>query len=528
MNKKLILNNLFNSIDMKINLFTSSLIIATVALLSSCEKDIPTGMSIEAYSFKTLDEDGGTWKPILISSGSDFTVGVPSDVASDAYKQELSDLKSKTGQLTEEQKEAVEYWGVNSLIRWNEIASEMAAKYNLPPTPNPDGTYPAPDPNNPSAYPNFPFAHPQYTCRMYAYWGTAQFDALISVWNAKYQYNRPAPYKVDASIATLLPENDLPGYPSEDAAIAAVSEVILSAMFPLEKDYILQKSQELKNARLWAGMNVNSDILAGDSLGRAVAAKFIDRGKTDGMKSAQCPKPISDSIKNAAIARFGWSWKNLETPERPVGLTPLFSKVKTWFLPDVESVRPPVPPAPGSPEFIEATDELKDYMKNLTKDEENLAYFWNDGPSSYTPPGHWNRFAKEYIVRDQMNPLRTARVYAYLNTAMEDAGIACWDAKYYYHYPRPSGADTEIKTIIGIPSFPSYSSGHATFSGAGCTVLSYFFPDGASEFESLAHDAADSRVYARIHYRFDSESGMTAGVSVGTFSVDAAKEDGAD
>ncbi|MEO6167363.1 MAG: phosphatase PAP2 family protein [Chitinophagales bacterium] len=507
---------------------TTILIVTVAAFLQSCQQDIPTGISMQPYTFTSLDEDGGTWKTVLLSSGNELGVATPADANSDLYKQELADLKTTMSKLTDDQKKAVEYWGTNSLIRWNEIAREMAAKYNMPPTPNPDGTYSSPDPTNPGKYPYFPFAHPQYTSRMYAYWSAAQFDALISVWNQKYTYNRPAPFKADASIQTLLPKNDLPGYPSEDAAIAAVSEVILSAMFPLEKEYILEKSQELKNARMWAGMNVASDISAGDSLGRAVAAKFIDRAKTDGMSKAQTPKPISDSIKNAAIANFGWSWKNLEIPERPVGLTPLFSKVKTWYIPSVEAVRPPPPPAPGSPEFLIATDELKGYMKKITKEQEDMAYFWSDGPGTDTPPGHWNRFAGENIVQDQLNPLRTARVYAYLNMAEEDAGISCWDTKYYYHYPRPSGADEEIKTIIGIPSFPSYTSGHATFSGAGCAVLSYFFPENSGQFQQWAEDATNSRIYSRIHYRFDGEVGLTSGKAIGNYAVEAARNDGAD
>ena len=505
----------------------SIFIISLTVFLQACNKDIPTGMNMQPYTFKSLDENGGDWKPVLLSSGSELTVSAPADVTSAAYQQELSDLKTTISQLTDDQKATVEYWGTNSLIRWNEIASELAAKYNMPPTPNPDGTYSTPDPANPGKYPYFPFAHPQYTCRMFAYWGAAQYDALISVWHEKYTFNRVAPYKADASISTLLPKNELPGYPSEDAAIAAVSEVVLSAMFPLEKDYIISKSTELKNARMWAGMNVASDIAAGDSLGRAVAAKFIDRAKTDGMKNAQTPKPISDSIKNAAIATYGWSWKNLETPERPVGLTPLFSKVKPWFIPSVEALRPAAPPAPGSAAFITATNELKDYMKNLTKDEADIAYFWADGPGTYTPPGHWNRFAKEYIVQDQLNPLRTARVYAYLNMAMEDAGISCWDTKYHYHYPRPAGADESIKTIIGIPSFPSYTSGHSTFSGAACSVLTYFFPEGSAQFQQWATDASNSRIYARIHYRFDCEVGLSTGITIGNYAVDAAKADGA-
>ena len=60
--------------------------------------------------------------------------------------------------------------------------------------------------------------------------------------------------------------------------------------------------------------------------------------------------------------------------------------------------------------------------------------------------------------------------------AMHDAAVGCWDAKYVYFNPRPSQMDPELKTIIGLPNFPSYTSGHSTFSAAAAEVLSYLFP----------------------------------------------------
>lgn len=503
-------------------------LLGTIAFIQSCQQDIPTGMSIEPYSFKSIDENGGTWKPVLLTSSSQIGIVDAEDVTSAAYQQELADLKTTMGALTGDQKAAIEYWGTNTLIRWDEIADELASKYNLPPTPNADGSYPAPDQNNPAHYPNFPFAHPPYTCRMYAYWAGAEFDALISAWYQKYHYNRPAPYKTDASITPLLPKNDLPSYPSEDAVIASVSATILSAMFPLEKDYLIAKATECKNTRMWAGMNVASDIAAGDSLGKAVATQFLNRSKTDGMKYAAVSKAVSDSLTNAAQAQFGWHWQNLETPQRPIGITPFFGHVKTWFVPSLEAVRPGPPPAPGSQEFIDAVNELKGYQDKLTTEQRDIALFWADGPSTYTPPGHWNRFAADYIIQNQLNPLRTARVFAYLNMSMMDAGISCWDTKYYYHYPRPAGADPSIKTLIGIPSFPSYTSGHSTFSGAACAVLTHMFPEGSAQFKEWADEASNSRKYARIHYSFDCQAGLDAGVAIGGYAVEVAKQDGAE
>lgn len=500
----------------------------TATLFWACEKDYPNSTDIETYDFASLDEAGSRWKPILLDSAGQKGIPAPADITSAAYRAELDALKSASAQISFDQQEAIRYWGSNALIRWNEIACELAAKYNLPASPNADGTYSSANSANPSQYPYFPFAHPPYTSRMLAYWSTAQFDALIATWHFKQKFNRPAPYKTDASITTRLPQNALPSYPSEGAVIAAVSQAILTAMFPLEKDYLAAKAAEHKNSLQWAGVNVASDITAGDSLGRAVAQVFINRSKTDGMKNAQAPKAVSDSLRDAAQAKWGWHWENLETPQRPVGITPLFGRVKPWCIPNVQAVRPVPPPAPGSAEFEKAAKELKDIADNLTDEQRKIANFWSDGLGTYTPPGHWNRFAGELMVKYRYNPLRSARTFAYLNMAVMDAGVSCWDAKYYYHYPRPSQAIPGFKTILGIPNFPSYTSGHSTFSAAAATVLGHIFPAEKATCEAWAEEAGLSRVYAGIHFRFDSEVGKTQGKAVGQYAVNRAKLDGAE
>lgn len=505
-------------------------LIALSALLafSACQKDIPTYIPFEAYDFASLDEDGGSWVPLLLNNPTEIGLPAPADVSDPDYLAELEALKAKSDNPSVDQLEAIEYWSCNALIRWNEIARELAAKYNLIPAPNPDGTYSLPDPANPGAYPNFPFAHPPYTCRMLAYWSAAQFDALIATWAYQYQFNRPAAYQVDEGVKTHLPENGLPGYPSEGAVVAAVSKAILTAMFPLEKDFLEKKAEEHLNSLQWAGMNVESEIVAGDSLGRAVAALFLERAKGDGMKNAQAPKPVSDSLRDAAQAKWGWHWVNEEDPPRPVGLTPLFGMVKPWCIPNIESVRPGPPPAPGTPEYQANVDELVEISKKLTAEQRRIANFWADGLATYTPPGHWNRFAADMMIKYRDNPLRSARAFAYMNMAIMDAGISCWDAKYYYHYPRPTQVIPGFKAILGVPNFPSYTSGHSTFSAAAATVLAHIYPADRAQFDAWAEEAAISRVYAGIHFRFDAEVGTEQGKAVGAYAVEMAMQDGAE
>jgi hypothetical protein len=89
-----------------------------------------------------------------------------------------------------------------------------------------------------------------------------------------------------------------------------------------------------------------------------------------------------------------------------------------------------------------------DYTRALTE-------FWADGPSSETPPGHWNSIANH--VSDDMAadaiPFRVGgtgpvvdrlewdvKLYFTLNASLHDAACAAWSAKRYYNGWRPLSA----------------------------------------------------------------------------------------
>jgi len=503
------------------------LAIATASLVA-CKKDLPTHLAYDSYDYSGTDENGGDWTPILLSSGEEVSLSPPTSATSATYLAEIEDVKKKQEQMTDKDREQVNYWTNNSVNRWNEIALELVAKYNLIPGPNEDGTYTLPNPLEPSGPSIFPFSHPPYAVRALAYLSVAQFDGLISAWHYKYTYNRLAPYMNDAGVASAYPKNNIPSYPSDGAAVASASRAILTVMFPLEADYLAEVESEHLRSLILSGSNVQSDIEAGRVIGEYVAGIALTRASTDGMKYAQTNKAVSDSIKAAAFERFGWQWENLELPVRPVGLTPLFGMVRMWNIDNVEDVRPTAPPAFDSPEFLADVEILKNYADNMTDEYRRIANFWQDGLGTYTPPGHWNTIAKELIVKNKMNPLRTARVYAYLNMAMMDAGISCWDAKYYYHYPRPIQLIEGFETIAGTPNFPSYTSGHSVFSAAGAEVLAYIFPSEATTLRGWAEEAAISRVYGGIHWTFDATIGTEQGRKVAGYTLDIAAVDGSE
>ena len=493
-------------------------------VLTSCDKTIEEPQRV-GYSPASVDDRAGTWKTYILTAPTDVTLASPSSTSAADYLAELTELKSKSASLTAEQQEAVVYWGAGAVYRWNEIARELAARYNVPPASNAEGKYPVPDAANPLADPKFPFANPPYTARALAYLSVAQYDALVATWSYKYKFKRTAPSKVDATVRVALPVSALPTYPSEDAVVAQVSVTILKAMFPGEVPFLDAKLAEHRNSRLWAGMNVESDLTAGADLGSQVGAKVMARAKTDGMSTANNQTLTAGMIEAAKGRGQTEVWTSQESPLRPPML-PNYGAVSLWNFDRATLVklRPGVAPLPGSPQFTNELDELKAINKSQTREQARIANYWSDGAGSYTPPGHWNRTAANAAHEARYSEIRMARTLALINTTMQDAGVCCWETKFYYYTPRPQ--QFGVKTSVGLPNFPSYTSGHSTFSGAAATVLGYVFPDKAAEFDALAKEASESRVYGMIHFRSDCEAGLVCGKNIGSYAVARGKADG--
>jgi membrane-associated phospholipid phosphatase len=504
-------------------------IILIPALFAGCNKELDdVSAAYPVLQPVKTDANAGTWKPILLTSPDQIAVAAPAAPAGPDYTAQINEIKSLQANLGKDGRNQVNYWGTGAVLRWNEITRELVAKYNLAPGSNPDGTYPAPDPNNPLAYPFFPFANPPYAARAYAYVNAACYDALVACYHYKKLYNRAAPYVINTTVEPLLPTTDLPSYPSEDATVAGVMWEMMKLLFPGEQAAIQAKINEHLQARIAAGMNVRSDIEAGYALGRAVANLFVARARTDRAATAGGSPAIQQQFEDAAIARGQTPWMSQENPSR-LGMLMLFGRVKTWNFDSAAliSIRPPEPPATGSEQIKKELEEVYNISKNPSREQIRIAQFWSDGTGTYTPPGHWNAIASDEFVKLGLSEVRWARNLALLNTAMEDAAVSCWDAKYLYYYPRPYQLDNRIKTVVGLPNFPSYTSGHSTFSGAASTVLGYLVKNKAATFVAMAEEASISRLYGAIHFRSDCEAGMDCGKRVGAYAVIRAQNDGA-
>ena len=517
---------------MNTKLFFYRFFIATaiVGIVLACNKEI-AGRTDNTAALKPTNNDlnAGTWKPILLTAPTDIVVNAPIATNTPDYVAQINEIKSFQATITTEDKKMVAYWSAGAILRWNEILRELVAKHNLPPGQNMDGTFPIPSAANPLAYPQFPFSNPPYAARAYAYVSAAQYDALVTAWYYKSQFHRAAPYKIDPTLEVLIPKSDLPSYPSEDAVVEGTSVEMLKLLFPGDQKYIQQKAEECKRARIISGANVRSDIEAGEALGKAVAQKFTARARADKAGAAVGNQTVWTKLETDCKARGETPWYSLETPQRPPML-PLFGKVKAFLFDSLTaiSLRPGPPPLVGSQQMKDETEEIYQLVKNPTREKIAIVQFWADGVATYTPPGHWDAIAADDFISKNFSEVRWARNMALLNMSLMDAAIICWATKNYYYNPRPTQLNPNIKTLTGIPNFPSYISGHSTFSGAAATILGHIIPERATAYNAMAQEASMSRMYGGLHFSSDCSVGLIVGKNVGSYAIKRALTDGAE
>ena len=116
---------------------------------------------------------------------------------------------------------------------------------------------------------------------------------------------------------------------------------------------------------------------------------------------------------------------------------------------------------------------------------------------------------------------------------MSDAGVASWDSKYHYWYPRPenairdTGADPNWKPLIPTPFFPAYTSRACDLLRCRGRGAQLPLPRGDRRMAPQAQEAADARIWGGIHWPWDSTEGLITGRRVGELVVERAKADGA-
>jgi hypothetical protein len=281
---------------------------------------------------------------------------------------------------------------------------------------------------------------------------------------------------------------------------------------------------------------------AGLALGRSVADQILAHRANDG--SVNTLPPFLGGTDPG-------DWRPTPPANAP-GLLPNYPNVTPFAMTSGSQFSPDGIPALDSAEYAAALNEVKDLgsatSATRTADQTAIALFWANGGGTSTPPGHLNRIAQIVAEARGTTLVQNARLFALLNLAEADAAISCWDTKFATNFWRPvtgirladtdgndaTAADPSWLPLIVTPPFPSYSSGHSTFSGAAQAVLTSFFGTdnvtftlpsenpgvGDRTFTSFSQaslESANSRLYGGIHWSFDNIDGLAQGNALGAY-----------
>jgi hypothetical protein len=369
------------------------------------------------------------------------------------------------------------------------------------------------------------YANPPRAAKAMAMTHIAIYDAVNSIDDTHF------PYHINLNA---------PAGASREAAAAQAARDTLAFLYPGQ---VATFDTALANSL--AGIPAGPSRTDGIAIGSQVAASIIALRAND---------HADDVVSYTSTNAIG-KWRPT-LPANAPALLPQWPTVTPFAMTSGSQFRPAIgPPALTSAEYAAAVNEVKTLGASTgstrTADQTAIALFWADGGGTWTPPGHWNSIAQDVAAMQGNTLSENARMFALLNIAEADASIASWDAKFLpaNDFWRPitaireaandnnpaTEADANWLPLIATPPFPSYTSGHSTFSGAASRVLANFFgtdnisfttpgdalsgqsPRSFTSFSQAANEAADSRLYGGIHYRFDNLDGLIAGQAIGDF-----------
>lgn len=209
---------------------------------------------------------------------------------------------------------------------------------------------------------------------------------------------------------------------------------------------------------------------------------------------------------------------------------------------------PAGPPAPETEAFLRGRADVIAlgglHSPVRAPEQTEIAHCWSDAIGTYAPAGHRNAIAANFVAPLRLGVAVEAELFAKLNVALADAGIATADAKYTFWERRPitvirsgdltTSPNSDWTPLLETPNHLSYLSGHSTFSGVAAAVLSAWFgihsltfssaslPGVTRHFDSFqqaAEEAAASRVYGGIHLAFDNKDGLATGNAMGAWTM---------
>ena len=430
------------------------------------------------------------------------------------------------------------------LFAWNEVALDTTAIDHTPVPPG--GTYVF----------GQQFGPPR-SARAMAIVHIAMFEAINAVTPTYRSYVGLAPVSGPVSV---------------DLAIARAAHDTLVSLYPSQQPRL---DALLASDIATIGAGDPPALTAGNALGVAAAAAIIALRQNDG---SERPEPSVGNGPNDFHPIGGAGhWTIDPVSQATLALGAYWGQVRPFVIQSADQFLPQPPPTLDSllytlafyQEIALGGDPKNGTPTFRTPEQTEDGIFWTyDGvPNICAPPRLYNQLARTVLLQQRYPSLvGAARFLALLNTAMADAGLTAWNAKWHYQFWRPvtairyqgqqgnpllkpiptwyplGGQATNTHGPNFTPPFPAYPSGHATLGGSVFETLRTLYPDNtpftfvSDEFNGQNYDIygqlmpyrphtfqsfsqaeyanSESRIWIGVHWQFDADEGDAAGRKV--------------
>jgi len=313
---------------------------------------------------------------------------------------------------------------------------------------------------------------------------------------------------------------------SVDAAVVSATRASLLGLIPVDKVAIEAWYGEAL-AKIPDGAQRNLGIALGEKAAAAVMALRAD----DGASAPETYRPLTapgSYVPTVTPAAPQW-------PDR-----------KPWTLASAKQFRPGPPPALASQTWARDFNEVKALggkaSAKRSPEQTAIGKFWEDNSSAI----YFGvlRSVAEASGRDITD---NARLYATAATAMDDALIAVFDAKYAYRFWRPLTAirngdldgndatDRELgwSPLIDTPMHPEYPCAHCILVATLAEILDAVLPTGQpvklsttslitpgvirswNSAAALVEEVSNARIWSGVHYRNSAQVGEAMGHKIG-------------
>jgi hypothetical protein len=356
-----------------------------------------------------------------------------------------------------------------------------------------------------------------------SYVQAAVYDAVTKI------AGRYEPYH--SFTATVAPDA------SVQAAVAAAARTTL--------DYYLPDQQATVDAEYAAFLaTLSGGVAGGVAVGEAAANDLIAFRSGDGRGAAT---PVYGTI--GPIIPGQWQ---LQTAAQTAQI-PWVASMRPFMLDRASQFRADPPPSLTSRQYAKDLNETEAYGASnstvRTPDETATAYFWNANAVNQL-----NGTMQNVVTENGLDLVDAAHLFAMGELVTADAGIACFDSKYFYLAWRPfsaipnadkdgnpdTTADPGWTPLLPTPTHPEYPSAHGCLTGAWTNALAaavhsdnldVTIPgamNGATTLttsreyntvEDIQNQIPDARVWIGFHFRNSVEQGLKIGNEVADWSL---------